>query len=1404
MHPVAAPGSQLHTGFVAITVLGELRLDGEALSPRERVVLATLVVRAGRPVSPDELADAYWGERPPATWPKQGQAAVGRLRRRLGPSSILTGPGGYTLTADPESIDAGRFERLATAGRLHLMAGEPGRAVAALEDALGLWRGEPYADLPAWPAAQAESARLGELLAMAREDLVQARLDRGDRDSVVADTERLVAEYPLRERRWVLLATALYRAGRQADALAAVRAARRRLDEELGVEPGPELSELEVAILRHDPTLDPTPVAEAARAECPYRGLTAFDAGDEHNFFGRADEVVAALDRLNRGRFLTLAGPSGCGKSSLVRAGIAPSLRRRGLSVRVTTPGARAGAELRNALATASDDVVVVDQFEELFQLRIPEEQVAELCGQLATYPGTVVLTVRSDFLDECGAQPALARLLAEGVRLVTPMVETQLREVIVEPARRSGLRLEHGLVELVLRDAAGAPGVLPHVSHALVETWLRREGSVLTIDGYESSGGISGAIAQSADRLYRSLAPDQRDLCRSTLLRLVALAPDGSPVRQRLRLGPLRADQARDQVLSRLAGARLVSTEGDSVVVAHEAVALAWPRLRSWLQESADDVRRMAALAGAAERWEADGQPAEDLYRGARLETALELQATAAFDLTPVENRFLAESRRHEGARLADLRERTRLEARQNRRLRGLLVAAVALLLVSVVAGGLLVAANREADQQRESAPVEALVARSLALRESERDVAALLAAEAYRRWPDDPRARSALMGTLTAAGGFLGNSYLPGPAARPGAGIPGSDAYLVAGDTDVAVVGTDGVTHASADVEWSPAGGDVGPGLVAVSADGRTGVLARRLGPSPAGSPARVEVVVIELPSLVQRGTPVRFAMEAGSLAVAPDGSWAALGHATEGQVAVVGLDDGSVRRRTFELDRLRSDWAAATLLTATDRGRLVVGGAYAALRVLDPDDLRVVRRIRVPAGSADVAVATNGRLVVTSGSDRLLLVHLVSGRVGWSHLFGVAHPAPCPYLAVSAAARSVFCGDWFGNLQRHDLRTGLSVESLDPQLGSVGPLLVSEDGAELAALGAGVPAVSRWRLDGTGLVTTLVARGSVVYEGWDDTDTSFLVARRPGRADEFDDLDRFALWDPERDTATFTVPGRAEGVGWAGAGILVGWSHQAGGVAFLDTARGEWYRNAPELDRYDRLWPGASGEIAYGSSPDGNVVLIDPETGRPTGDAVKVGGYVGSVSENPDASRIATASWNDGWDVRVHDVASGEVVADGLAGPRLVAYAPNGDLYAAQDGRITRHDPSDLRRLGTLPGAHGEVNSLQFTRDGSLLLATANDETATLYDVSTGLRLGDPIQTAAPLIVPAWLHPDGETLAMTVKQGVALWDLDPARQFDAGCRLAGRELTPEEWATYLGDAAQVATCADVLGRT
>ena len=360
---------------------------------------------------------------------------------------------------------------------------------------------------------------------------VDAHLRLGEHAAFVADAERLVRVAPLRERRWVLLATALYRSGRQADALAAIREARERLADELGVEPGAELAELELASCA---TTTPSTSARrppVASAACPYRGLQPFGVEDEDEFFGRDADIEAALARLGPSRFLAVSGASGSGKSSLVRAGVVPALRRRGDRVVILTPEHDLDVRIREAVWSGRADVVVVDQFEEVFHAGEADvDAAARAIAEAAVNGTTVVLVVRSDFLDECAAHPDLAPLVAEGVHLVGPMAPAALREAIEQPARRAGLRLEAGLVELILRDAAGEPGALPHLSHALVETWLRREGATLTVAGYEASGGISGAIAQSADRLYQSMDPDQRVTCRRVLLRLVALGSRWQP----------------------------------------------------------------------------------------------------------------------------------------------------------------------------------------------------------------------------------------------------------------------------------------------------------------------------------------------------------------------------------------------------------------------------------------------------------------------------------------------------------------------------------------------------------------------------------------------------------------------------------------------------------------------------------------------------------------------------------------------------------------------------------------------------------------------------------------------------------------------------------------------------------
>ena len=597
-----------------------------------------------------------------------------RLRANLGRSSIATSSIGYVLDVDPEAIDAVRFENLAHSAAELRSRGDPERAVDECRRALALWRGTAYSAISSWEPAVIEAARLEEVRSTAEEELAAAHLDCGEQHSVIAGAEALVREQPLRERRWSLLATALYRSGRQADALAALRAARVRFADELGIEPGPELTALEAAILHQDPSLLPPPRSPQPSADCPYKGLHPYGIDDREEFFGRDADIAAILTRLDRARFIAVSGPSGCGKSSLVLAGVVPALARRGLSVRVISPSPTIAAQLRDALhSRRSVDIVVVDQLEELFHGGFPPDEVHAVGGLIAEAAASriVVATVRSDFLDECSAEPSLAPLLSEGVHLVAAMSEEDLRAAIEEPARRAGLRLEAGLPELILRDAAGHSTALPLLSHALVETWLRRETNVLTIAGYEEVGGLSGAIASTAEQLFDDLTAAQRDACRSTMLRLVELGPDERPIRRYAKTSSLNDDPVRAAVVARLIRARLLSASDDTVAVTHELLALAWPRLHDWLEEDSAGARLLGTLTVAADAWEADGARDEDLYRGARLQNALDWRSASKPDLTSTESRFLDAAEDRARREEAEARLQLQRDRRQNRRLR-------------------------------------------------------------------------------------------------------------------------------------------------------------------------------------------------------------------------------------------------------------------------------------------------------------------------------------------------------------------------------------------------------------------------------------------------------------------------------------------------------------------------------------------------------------------------------------------------------------------------------------------------------------------------------------------------------------------------------------------------------------
>ncbi|WP_112266167.1 nSTAND1 domain-containing NTPase [Lentzea terrae] len=456
--------------------------------------------------------------------------------------------------------------------------------------------------------------------------------------------------------------------------------------------------------------------------EPPYLGLAAFQTEDSGRFFGREKLVGQLLEKVAERPFVGVFGASGSGKSSLLRAGLVAAR-----PADVFFPGPHPLALWDGVTA----DLVVIDQFEEVFTLcRDEDERVAFIeaithCANTDFSARKVVIGVRSDFYGHCGRYPALVDALHDAQILVGAMSPQELRRAITEPALRAGYTVEGALVSVL--EAEHAP--LPLVSHALLETWRRRRGTRLTVAGYEETGGVRHALAQSAEAAYLALDPAQQAIARKIFLRLTALGEGTEDTKRHVSrdsLDGVFSDDDTRLVLDHLARARLITLDDTGVDLTHEAVIRSWPRLSGWLTANRDALRVHHQLTEAAATWETLNRDSGALYRGVRLALAREWATGDDDAMSARERRFL-------NASIAAEEEEQEATRRRTRRLRQLVGLLTVLLVLAVTAVGFAITAQRESTAQRNMALSRQAVSDAKTLQSSESDRAAQLSLAAH-----------------------------------------------------------------------------------------------------------------------------------------------------------------------------------------------------------------------------------------------------------------------------------------------------------------------------------------------------------------------------------------------------------------------------------------------------------------------------------------------------------------------------------------------------------------------------------------------------------------------------------------------------------------------------------------------
>ncbi|MFC6023163.1 helix-turn-helix domain-containing protein [Plantactinospora solaniradicis] len=1171
----------------------------------------------------------------------------------------------------------------------------------------------------------------------------------------------------------------------------------------------------------------------------PYRGLASYQPEDADWFFGRealTGQLIARLADLHvaGGGLQVVVGASGSGKSSLLRAGMVPALRADALPgsahwpVLLFTPGSHPLDELAEQLAgitgAAAEStpprrwVLVVDQFEEVFVACAEAEERRQFIDALCAAAGgpdgaLVVLGLRADFYAQVLRYPQLVTAVQAGQLAVGPMSEEELRKAIVRPAQQAKIDIETGLADLLLREVAprsggtgtGAhdAGVLPLLSHALYATWCQGRNRRMTIADYREVGGIDGAVAASAAKVYDELTAPQQELARRLFLSLVHVAADTADTRRRVPTAELFAEHddagvaELEDVLDRFVAQRLVTADVDTVEISHEALLAAWPRLRAWLEADRAGLVVGRRLTEAAVTWRREHQDPAALYRGTRLAAAQEWVETSGHrvNLTPPVREFLDTSVRHELAEQRAVRRRAR-------RLRQLVAGLLVMLLCTVVATAVTVRSLRATRAERNIAVSGKVANEATALRTTNPALAGQLSLAAYRLAPT-PEAAGSLLSTAA-------NPYFTR--------LTGHTSAVYA-----AVFGPDGRTLVTASSDHSARLWEVGdshhPVPVATLVGHTDQVYAAAFSPdghivATGGADRTVRLWEVGEPREARAvATLTGHTGDVRRVAFSPDGRTLVTASADR-TVRLWDVGDPGVAGPLAVLTGHREGVAAAVF---SPDGRTVASvGSDRPVRLWDVSDRRRPEPLPVLTGHTDrvlsAAFSPDGRTLATGSFDNTLRLWDVGD---------VRHPGP---LAALTGHENGVVSVAFGP-DGHTVATGSYDQTVrlwdiaDPHFASAPVTLsghgetvysvsFSPDGRTLAS--ASRDATARlWDVRGP----VLTGHAGPVHSAVFSPDGRVLVANAYRTSRLWD------VGDPRSPRPLATLTGHTDNVVMAAIS-------QDGRV--LATA---------SLDRTVRLWdltdPGAPTPLAtlppdtdnvfaVALSPDGRTLVTagatravrlwdvtDPR--RPHRLAVLTGhtDRVFTVVFSPDGRTVASSSADR--TVRLWDVADPRLPAplatlDGHGnGVNSVAFSPDGRALATAsfDHTARLWDVADLRRPSlttTLTGHANGVNSVTFSPDGRTLATAGFDSTVRIWDVVDRHRPGPPVVLTGHTdrVNSVRFAPNGRTIATGSADATArLWDIDIDRIGDRVCAFADLPVDRPQWRQYFPDLAYRPPC-------